>query len=201
MSQCATYADRCLTPAALLPHVAITCDQAVFPVHVPRLARHPCARNHPPRRQACELPLRPTHGHGHALRLWASQRESPSFILPHTIYAAQRFHIALTAPAAIQRMDRITSLGVCLHTGATRQYPHGRLRGGEEIDTEFIKKVQREGRLKCSLPSDRVGYPERDPRPPSKANRAGTRGFRAPEVLLKCSLQTGGAYVGQRVAY
>jgi hypothetical protein len=27
----------------------------------------------------------------------------------------------------------------------------------------------------------------------SKANRAGTRGFRAPEVLLKCGAQTGGA--------
>jgi hypothetical protein len=27
----------------------------------------------------------------------------------------------------------------------------------------------------------------------SKANRAGTRGFRAPEVLLKCGSQTGGA--------
>ena len=26
----------------------------------------------------------------------------------------------------------------------------------------------------------------------SKANRAGTRGFRAPEVLLKCGAQTGG---------
>ena len=31
-------------------------------------------------------------------------------------------------------------------------------------------------------------------RPHSKANRAGTRGFRAPEVLLKCGDQTGGAY-------
>lgn len=29
-------------------------------------------------------------------------------------------------------------------------------------------------------------------RPLSKANRAGTRGFRAPEVLLKCSEQSGG---------
>lgn len=29
-------------------------------------------------------------------------------------------------------------------------------------------------------------------RPMSKANRAGTRGFRAPEVLLKCPDQSGG---------
>lgn len=89
------------------------------------------------------------------------------------------------------RMDRTTSLGACLHTGATRQHPHGKLKTGDEMDTDHIKKMQREGRIKSSLPSERVGYPERDPRPHSKANRAGTRGFRAPEVLLKCGLQTG----------
>lgn len=32
-----------------------------------------------------------------------------------------------------------------------------------------------------------------DGRPHSKANRAGTRGFRAPEVLLKCNSQSGGS--------
>lgn len=31
-------------------------------------------------------------------------------------------------------------------------------------------------------------------RPPVKANRAGTRGFRAPEVLLKCTVQTPGIF-------
>lgn len=35
-----------------------------------------------------------------------------------------------------------------------------------------------------------VGYPNKDQRPPKRANRAGTRGFRAPEVLLKCTDQT-----------
>ncbi|KAI9837858.1 MAG: hypothetical protein M1819_006792 [Sarea resinae] len=34
------------------------------------------------------------------------------------------------------------------------------------------------------------GYPKNDPRPSRRANRAGTRGFRAPEVLLKCTSQT-----------
>ena len=34
------------------------------------------------------------------------------------------------------------------------------------------------------------GYPKNDQRPSRRANRAGTRGFRAPEVLLKCSAQT-----------
>ncbi|UYI26468.1 cell division control protein 7 [Encephalitozoon cuniculi] len=35
------------------------------------------------------------------------------------------------------------------------------------------------------------GYYERDGRPPMKAPRAGTRGFRAPEVLFRCQRQTG----------
>lgn len=34
------------------------------------------------------------------------------------------------------------------------------------------------------------GYLKNDPRPSRRANRAGTRGFRAPEVLLKCTDQT-----------
>ncbi|KAJ5469459.1 Cell cycle serine/threonine-protein kinase hsk1 [Penicillium diatomitis] len=34
------------------------------------------------------------------------------------------------------------------------------------------------------------GYPKADSRPSRRANRAGTRGFRAPEVLLKCTSQT-----------
>ncbi|KAI5951268.1 CDC7 [Candida jiufengensis] len=33
-------------------------------------------------------------------------------------------------------------------------------------------------------------YPKADNRPPRRANRAGTRGFRAPEVLFKCTNQT-----------
>ncbi|KAI9723782.1 MAG: hypothetical protein M1812_001082 [Candelaria pacifica] len=35
-----------------------------------------------------------------------------------------------------------------------------------------------------------TGYPKNDSRPSRRANRAGTRGFRAPEVLLKCTSQT-----------
>ncbi|PHH77645.1 hypothetical protein CDD82_3418 [Ophiocordyceps australis] len=34
------------------------------------------------------------------------------------------------------------------------------------------------------------GYPKSDTRPARRANRAGTRGFRAPEVLFKCTEQT-----------
>ncbi|KAH8926174.1 hypothetical protein BT69DRAFT_1295084 [Atractiella rhizophila] len=39
---------------------------------------------------------------------------------------------------------------------------------------------------------EKVGYSVEDKRPSVKANRAGTRGFRAPEVLLKCPDQTTG---------
>lgn len=34
------------------------------------------------------------------------------------------------------------------------------------------------------------GHPTKDSRPSLRANRAGTRGFRAPEVLFKCTAQT-----------
>lgn len=36
----------------------------------------------------------------------------------------------------------------------------------------------------------KTGYPRDDTRPSRRANRAGTRGFRAPEVLFKCTEQT-----------
>lgn len=39
-------------------------------------------------------------------------------------------------------------------------------------------------------PMPRPAYPKEDQRSSRRANRAGTRGFRAPEVLLKCTAQT-----------
>lgn len=39
-------------------------------------------------------------------------------------------------------------------------------------------------------PVSRPSYPKEDSRSSRRANRAGTRGFRAPEVLLKCTAQT-----------
>jgi cell division control protein 7 len=39
-------------------------------------------------------------------------------------------------------------------------------------------------------PMPRPSYPKEDSRSSRRANRAGTRGFRAPEVLLKCTAQT-----------
>ncbi|PWY65047.1 kinase-like protein [Aspergillus heteromorphus CBS 117.55] len=41
----------------------------------------------------------------------------------------------------------------------------------------------------CSTTAS-TGYPKTDSRPSRRANRAGTRGFRAPEVLFKCTSQT-----------
>lgn len=40
------------------------------------------------------------------------------------------------------------------------------------------------------LQQQQPGYPKSDTRPSRRANRAGTRGFRAPEVLFKCTEQT-----------
>lgn len=42
----------------------------------------------------------------------------------------------------------------------------------------------------ANQPQPRPTYPANDPRSSRRANRAGTRGFRAPEVLLKCTAQT-----------
>ncbi|KAF2174149.1 hypothetical protein M409DRAFT_35324 [Zasmidium cellare ATCC 36951] len=43
---------------------------------------------------------------------------------------------------------------------------------------------------KAGQPLPRPSYPKEDQRSSRRANRAGTRGFRAPEVLLKCTAQT-----------
>ncbi|KAK7029416.1 Cell division control protein 7 [Paramarasmius palmivorus] len=79
----------------------------------------------------------------------------------------------------------------CLHTSPSADNPHGRARHKKEVDLEQFNKAQKEGGRKSGLPSEKVGYLEKDSRPQAKANRAGTRGFRAPEVLLKCGDQTG----------
>ncbi|KAI9040500.1 serine/threonine protein kinase CDC7 [Aspergillus affinis] len=42
----------------------------------------------------------------------------------------------------------------------------------------------------CPATAPSAGYPKNDSRPSKRANRAGTRGFRAPEVLFKCTSQT-----------
>lgn len=61
-------------------------------------------------------------------------------------------------------MERGPTLGACLHTGPTPDYPHGRVRPRSDFDVDHVKRMQKEGRLKSSLPSERVGYPEKDTR-------------------------------------
>ncbi|KAF1809039.1 serine/threonine protein kinase Hsk1 [Eremomyces bilateralis CBS 781.70] len=59
-----------------------------------------------------------------------------------------------------------------------------------------LAPTERQSRFQTStykiMPSDRGRYPNQktDTRPTRRANRAGTRGFRAPEVLFKCTAQT-----------
>jgi len=89
-------------------------------------------------------------------------------------------------------METGSPIGQCLHTPASEKDPHGKNMQLDEAQTHQIKRAQKEARAKSNMPPEKVGYPDQDRRPNSKANRAGTRGFRAPEVLLKCSAQTGG---------
>lgn len=66
-------------------------------------------------------------------------------------------------------------------------------REGTECKPCFCHESPQERRARVqSLISlePRRGFPREDTRPSRRANRAGTRGFRAPEVLFKCTEQT-----------
>lgn len=56
-----------------------------------------------------------------------------------------------------------------------------------ESSSERRRRVQNSV---AALAGPSSGYPKNDPRPSRRANRAGTRGFRAPEVLFKCTDQS-----------
>lgn len=100
-----------------------------------------------------------------------------------------------------ERMDASEWRGKCHHTAPTSEHPHGEqcvnqvthsthllpggaLSRGDDAKGQYVARGAQMG------PPDRVGYLRNDPRPSVRANRAGTRGFRAPEVLLKCPDQT-----------
>lgn len=55
---------------------------------------------------------------------------------------------------------------------------------------EVRKQRQSESAWARAIFASQPGYPKSDTRPSRRANRAGTRGFRAPEVLFKCTEQT-----------
>ncbi|KAK8850506.1 hypothetical protein IAR55_004424 [Kwoniella newhampshirensis] len=57
-------------------------------------------------------------------------------------------------------------------------------------ETSVVEQAVYDARKRSKQGEGRVGFPQEDKRPPIKTNRAGTRGFRAPEVLLKCPDQT-----------
>lgn len=66
---------------------------------------------------------------------------------------------------------------------------------GVLVDFGLAEKAPDPSRFKCVCKTQGAGmrdvkpmngYPKHDTRPGRRANRAGTRGFRAPEVLLKC---------------
>ena len=56
-------------------------------------------------------------------------------------------------------------------------------------DDPSVRKTRLRAALHASSAPNN-GYPKNDTRPSRRANRAGTRGFRAPEVLFKCTEQT-----------
>ncbi|KAF5322338.1 hypothetical protein D9619_000232 [Psilocybe cf. subviscida] len=89
------------------------------------------------------------------------------------------------------RMEGRPSAGECLHEPWSQAHPHGQNYHHNDEEIKRIKRAQLKARGNSRHPPEKVGYPENDKRPISKANRAGTRGFRAPEVLLKCGAQTG----------
>ncbi|KAG8985628.1 hypothetical protein FRB90_004571, partial [Tulasnella sp. 427] len=78
----------------------------------------------------------------------------------------------------------------CNHTAASKESVHGALKSFSRENVERMKDILAEAREKSKGPSDKVGWLAEETRHNIKANRAGTRGFRAPEVLLKCEDQT-----------
>ncbi|PPQ66180.1 hypothetical protein CVT24_000157 [Panaeolus cyanescens] len=94
-------------------------------------------------------------------------------------------------------METHAAVGRCFHTGYTEKEPHGRNLALEQPLKDRTKMMQIQAREYSKSLAEKVGYPDNDRRwvdnmlPLNKANRAGTRGFRAPEVLLKCTSQTG----------
>ncbi|ORX41053.1 kinase-like domain-containing protein [Kockovaella imperatae] len=76
----------------------------------------------------------------------------------------------------------------CQHSSASiRSSTSGKVRTAE---TPAVERAVYQARKRAKLGDGRVGFLGDDTRPSMKTNRAGTRGFRAPEVLLKCPDQS-----------
>ncbi|KAH7343750.1 kinase-like domain-containing protein [Rhizoctonia solani] len=75
----------------------------------------------------------------------------------------------------------------CLHTAPTKDKPHGARTKQSAHEQTVIGRKLNTIRKRAEGGSHNIGYKTDDHR---QANRAGTRGFRAPEVLFKCESQT-----------
>ncbi|WVQ86040.1 hypothetical protein IAT38_008208 [Cryptococcus sp. DSM 104549] len=76
----------------------------------------------------------------------------------------------------------------CQHAPGTLTSLHGSK--VKTSETATVEQALYDARKKSKLGEGRVGFLQDDKRPAIRTNRAGTRGFRAPEVLLKCPDQT-----------
>lgn len=76
----------------------------------------------------------------------------------------------------------------CQHAPATLEDLGGTRT--KTTDTPAVEQAVYDARKRSRLGEGRIGFPQDDKRSAIKTNRAGTRGFRAPEVLLKCPDQT-----------
>jgi cell division control protein 7 len=85
----------------------------------------------------------------------------------------------------------------CQHGPATLPELHGGRT--KTAETSVVEQAVYDARKRSRLGEGRVGFAQEDKRPAIKTNRAGTRGFRAPEVLLKCPDQTVGEWDVGRV--
>jgi cell division control protein 7 len=56
------------------------------------------------------------------------------------------------------------ALGACLHTSATPDHPHGRIKPKTEYDIQQVTNNQKEARKRSLWASDKVGYPDKDTR-------------------------------------
>ena len=124
-----------------------------------------------------------------------SQRKARFFHLDHKLTTQRNF---------LYDVDR--GQGVLVDFGLAEVSQHSR----PAFQDRTLTKTQREGtdcshclcqetsagrreKIELSKAANQelpTGYPKHDQRPSRRANRAGTRGFRAPEVLLKCTAQT-----------
>jgi len=109
------------------------------------------------------------------------------------LFDVRTLHGTLLDFGLAQYIEPLEGNGACNHTSASALYPHG---GLTDLDPDWrnqLSEARRDMRMRRKWPSERVGWPaDEKGKHQSRANRAGTRGFRAPEVLLKCNDQSGG---------